>query len=425
MPKGDKRGIIRSLKRQEKAYRAVLREVVDVPILNGFAAGLDVAAELAVAIELGTIEAQSRLLKLLNTSGIEKIENSFIGLSEAHRQTFIKKFTRMMAVDVTPLLNAGPIAAEVSKFTADNVNLIRLIGKDHLPKVAKQVQAALIDEPFSRGRLNRLFRKEWQYRDYPLRRIARDQTSKAIGAFNQTRQQQVGIESYEWLSVGDNRTRSTHMANSGEVFRWDHPPAETGHPGHEIQCFVENTFVYPAGLNGICAYPYSGKVISITTERTAKNPLIVTPNHPIKIANHGERAAKDLKIGDTCLVSNRSVFDRMFSKIYQSVESIWEHETCHGDEILPSKTREQDLYASPSQTLKMLNLQQDFLNLCSYNGHALFYDQFRQAKVTKIDVSEYSGIVYSLQSRGGLLIAEGLLVSNCRCVAVPILPEIR
>ena len=55
MPTPDKRGIIRSLKKQEQAYRRVLRSVVDQPILAGFADGLAGAAELAVAIEAGVL----------------------------------------------------------------------------------------------------------------------------------------------------------------------------------------------------------------------------------------------------------------------------------------------------------------------------------------------------------------------------------
>ena len=421
MPTGEKRGLIRALKKQEKAYRNVLKEVVDAPILSGFASGLAVGGELAVAIELGTIEAQSQLLRYLADDGTAKIEGAFVKLSEQHRQTFIKKFTSLVAVDVTPLLNAGPIAAELSKFTVDNVNLIRLIGKNHLPKVAKQVEQALKDQPFSRAKTADLFRKQWNYSDYPLRRIARDQTSKAVSSFNQIRQQQVGVEEYEWLAVGDNRTRPTHMDNSGQVFRWDQPPASTGHPGNEIQCFVENTFVYPAGLSGICAYEYIGKVIKIRTELTEKNPLTVTENHPIKLVS-GEKPARELVIGDVALISHRSVFDKVWSQIYRRVESIWEDYSKQWQVF--DAPRDADLYISPSSTLEMLPLANDFRSQCSRNVHALQLDQFKEAQITGLDVEDYCGTVYSLESDTGSLIAEGLLVSNCRCVALPILPKL-
>ena len=421
MPTGEKRGLIRALKKQEKAYRNVLKEVVDTPILSGFASGLAVGGELATAIELGTIEAQSRLLRFLADDGTPKIEGAFIKLSEQHRQTFIKKFTSLVAVDVAPLLNAGPIAAELSKVTADNVNLIRSIGKNHLPKVTQQVRKALQDEPFSRAKTADLFRKQWKMSDYPLRRIARDQTTKAVSSFNQIRQQQVGVVEYEWQAVGDRRTRPTHLNNSGQVFRWDNPPATTGHPGEEIQCFIESTFIYPAGLSGICAYDYSGKVVKIRTELTEKNPLTVTENHPVILVG-GQKPARELSVGDVAFVSLRSVFDKMWSHIYRRVESIWEDGAKQWR--IFDDPRDIDLYGSPSSTLKMLPLENDFRLQCTHNVRALQLDQFKEARITGLDVEDYCGTVYSLESDTGSLIAEGLLVSNCRCVALPILPKV-
>jgi SPP1 gp7 family putative phage head morphogenesis protein len=66
--------------------------------------------------------------------------------------------------------------------------------------------------------------------------IARDQTSKMNSSFNEARQTSVGIEEYEWQTAGDERVRETHADNDGERFRWDDPPDETGHPGHDVNC---------------------------------------------------------------------------------------------------------------------------------------------------------------------------------------------
>lgn len=41
-------------------------------------------------------------------------------------------------------------------------------------------------------------------------------------------------------------------------------------------------------------------------------------------------------------------------------------------------------------------------------------------EIVTLSVSEYSGHVYDLQSVSGLIVAHGLLISNCRCVAVPL-----
>lgn len=66
--------------------------------------------------------------------------------------------------------------------------------------------------------------------------IARDQTSKMNSAFNEARQTDMGIESYEWIGSDDERERDSHRENNGKIFRWDSPPPETGHPGEDINC---------------------------------------------------------------------------------------------------------------------------------------------------------------------------------------------
>ena len=52
----------------------------------------------------------------------------------------------------------------------------------------------------------------------------------------QLRQQQVGIESYQWLTSQDERVRPTHIRNSGLVFDWGRPPPDTGHLGNDVMC---------------------------------------------------------------------------------------------------------------------------------------------------------------------------------------------
>lgn len=66
--------------------------------------------------------------------------------------------------------------------------------------------------------------------------IARDQTSKMNGAFNEARQTSLGISKYRWQTSGDERVRESHAENDGQVFEWGNPPPDTGHPGEDINC---------------------------------------------------------------------------------------------------------------------------------------------------------------------------------------------
>ena len=84
--------------------------------------------------------------------------------------------------------------------------------------------------------MTKVIRQEFRSSGYNLRRIVRDQTNKTIGQLTQLRQQQVGIESYQWLTSQDERVRPTHIRNSGLVFDWGRPPPDTGHLGNDVMC---------------------------------------------------------------------------------------------------------------------------------------------------------------------------------------------
>ena len=72
--------------------------------------------------------------------------------------------------------------------------------------------------------------------DSRARLIARDQVSKLNGNLTMERQIDLGVDSYIWNTVGDERVRETHADNEGQTFTWDNPPVETGHPGEDYQC---------------------------------------------------------------------------------------------------------------------------------------------------------------------------------------------
>ena len=66
--------------------------------------------------------------------------------------------------------------------------------------------------------------------------IARDQVSKLDGKITQYRQTSLGIESYIWQTMRDEKVRSNHRTKDGKVFLWSEPPADTGHPTEDYNC---------------------------------------------------------------------------------------------------------------------------------------------------------------------------------------------
>lgn len=140
-----------------------------------------------------------------------------------------------VGVDISPVLTqSGPILDALRAATKDNIDLIKSIPEQYFEKLGDAV-----GKNMERGmRFEDLAKEIERIGDVTESRaklIARDQTSKMNGAFNQARQTSLGIDRYVWQTSGDERVRPEHDANDGEIFRWDSPPA-TGHPGHDVNC---------------------------------------------------------------------------------------------------------------------------------------------------------------------------------------------
>lgn len=142
---------------------------------------------------------------------------------------------KSIGIDIRGFLTgSGPIQDVVRMYTKANLDLIKSIPEQYFEKLEK----ALVKNMESGARFEKLISEVERIGGVTESRaalIARDQTSKMNGAFNEVRQRSLGIESYEWQTSGDERVRDEHVENDGKVFRWDSPP-KTGHPGEDIQC---------------------------------------------------------------------------------------------------------------------------------------------------------------------------------------------
>ena len=140
-----------------------------------------------------------------------------------------------VSVDISGALTmGGPIQAAVAEATAANVGLIKSIPTEYLEKVGKSVTDNFV-EGIRWEDLAKDIERVGDVTESRAKLIARDQTSKMNGAFNEVRQTSLGIDQYIWQTSGDERVREEHAANDGQVFAWNDPPA-TGHPGEDIQC---------------------------------------------------------------------------------------------------------------------------------------------------------------------------------------------
>lgn len=140
-----------------------------------------------------------------------------------------------VGIDISFAFTEGPLADVIKDATAANVDLITSIPEQYFDKLQDAIEKNFVAgvRPES---LAQAIEHIGDVTESRAKLIARDQTSKMNSAFNQARQTSVGIDQYEWQTAGDERVRETHADNEGQIFSWDDPPEETGHPGTDVNC---------------------------------------------------------------------------------------------------------------------------------------------------------------------------------------------
>ena len=167
---------------------------------------------------------------------VRLIQQALNRMQGYHRQRVEKSFRAALGVDVRPFLADPPVLAFMTQQVQDNVALIKTIPPRLHASLRNHLNKELQKAPFDQQRLRSILKHQFKSSGYNLRRLTRDQTNKTIGGLTQIRQQQLGVEHYQWLTSQDERVRPSHVANSGRLFDWATPPPDTGHPGHDILC---------------------------------------------------------------------------------------------------------------------------------------------------------------------------------------------
>lgn len=156
-------------------------------------------------------------------------------LQAYHRARLVRTMIRFFGVEVNLLSDAiiGPIVESGIRRAVDLIVTIparyHASLKDAMLKLGR-------DRPFDEFAMRHVLARGYGSAGYNLRRLARDQTSKLVGDFTKARQEQLGITSYRWSTSLDERVRTSHRANEGLIFDWNHPPVGTGHPSEDVNC---------------------------------------------------------------------------------------------------------------------------------------------------------------------------------------------
>lgn len=156
---------------------------------------------------------------------------------------------RQLGNQVRSVLGADPVFDDAKlkdvgdQFVHENVSLIVTIPRELHGDVERMVQRA-ISSSHPSPKLGKHIQERFGVSKRHARFIARDQISKHAGKLNRHRQKDLGIDSFVWRSVGDERVRDWHRDElDGNTYRWDKAPlSEDGEPifpGDDYQCRCE------------------------------------------------------------------------------------------------------------------------------------------------------------------------------------------
>lgn len=171
------------------------------------------------------------------TSQAENIANGFVGRGDAQNHAEVStNLKNQTGIDLSAYLRNSPnIVERVNELTVSNIQLIKSIRTQYLDKVQNAVMQAMI-----RGSLNKDLAAQIKDLGKTTEKramfIARDQSSKLNAALTQARHEEVGVKKYMWSTSGDERVRESHAEKDGLIFEYANPPADTGHPGHDVNC---------------------------------------------------------------------------------------------------------------------------------------------------------------------------------------------
>lgn len=183
-------------------------------------------------------EAFDKLRKSYNKINKEakKIARDFAKNTEkTNKRRFYSAVEETMGVNLKTIIQNERLDDILIATTRENVALIRSIPEEYFKKIETIVFSGTTQKKPAKSMIKQIT-ELGHSTTKRAKLIARDQTSKLNAALSQQRQQNLGVEEYVWRTAGDDRVRDSHISKNGKIFRWDDPPSDTGHPGHDIQC---------------------------------------------------------------------------------------------------------------------------------------------------------------------------------------------
>lgn len=153
-----------------------------------------------------------------------------------NRTQILKQFKSVLGIDITSL-NPN-VSNRLNEFIAKNVSLIQSIEPKYLADIQRTLEESAV-QGLHVSEVQKLIEERGKVSEGRAELIARDQVGKLNGDLTKTRQENLGVDRFKWLTAQDERVRESHQDLEGEIFSWDDLPivdGEEAFPGSAVQC---------------------------------------------------------------------------------------------------------------------------------------------------------------------------------------------
>lgn len=178
-------------------------------------------------------EATNALNRLVVALGAD-LSGFIVEIEQWHRGQFGQLFTPT-GVRLNMLLGPGDVGPTLQAALGENVALIRSLNDQMRNGISGAVFRGLQNRTPSRE-VAREVRRLAGIGQRRAELIAADQLQKLTSRLDQSRQEQLGIVSFEWAHSGKQNPRQEHVERDGKVYRWDSPVGKNDPPGRAIRC---------------------------------------------------------------------------------------------------------------------------------------------------------------------------------------------
>lgn len=231
----------RKLSRDYGSRKAAIRRLQELSLHQRFETTLDAKPTVGAAVDKARSEFDVRWPRSKMVALVEPISKEVpkFNATQLNKQ-LSAVIGETISLDIVG--SEGWIANAAAEWTHENVALIKSIPSQFFDAIEQKVSRQVADG----GRFEELaaeIEDTYGVSESRARLIARDQIGKYTGDLNRVRQQDLGLTSFVWRTVGDERVRTDetagpnegHVERDGVTYEWSDPP-EGETPGEPVQC---------------------------------------------------------------------------------------------------------------------------------------------------------------------------------------------